>query len=164
MTIGNPGFRNGNYVLILELNFNPLTKFVMKKLFLTFCVSVATVVAAHAVTLHTPDGEEPKKELTTRDICINDLTYPAEKEQARSAGSIVDASYSAEGSMLEFWFNMEVGSVKITVTDAMGTALAVYACNTEIEPYVLIPIFLSADNAYTIRIVGTEYEGVGYIQ
>lgn len=91
-----------------------------------------------------------------------DVSYT--KGQPRSAGATVDVYY-VPGSGLEFYFNPDylLGTVTIDVTDASGASIATRSCNTDSEPSVCLPVVLTTDNSYSIRIVGPDYEGVGTI-
>ena len=137
----------------------------MKKFILTLLAAVATVSVAYVAPMPESDGEnkeEEKKELTMQEIVINDLTTATPRGQARSAGSTVDVYY-VPGSGLEFYFNYPLGTVAIDVTDASGASVVTRSCNTDTEPSVSLPVVLTSDNSYSIRIVGPDYEGVGTI-
>ena len=137
----------------------------MKKFILTLLATVATVSVAYVAPKQESDGgtkDEEKKELTTREIVVNDIKSPVIVEQSRSAGSTVDVYY-VPGSGLEFYFNYLLGTVTIDVTDASGASIATRSCNTDTEPSVCLPVVLTTDNTYSIRIVGPDYEGVGTI-
>lgn len=139
----------------------------MKKFILTLLATVATVSVAYVAPKQESDGgtkDEEKKELTTREIVVNDIKSPVIVEQSRSAGATVDVYY-VSGSGLEFYFNPDylLGTVTIDVTDASGASIATRSCNTDTEPSVCLPVVLTTDNSYSIRIVGPDYEGVGTI-
>lgn len=108
------------------------------------------------------DQGRGEKELTTREIVVIDIKSPTQKGQPRSAGATVDVYY-VPGSGLEFYFNYLLGTVTIDVTDASGASIATRSCNTDSEPSVCLPVVLTTDNSYSIRIVGPDYEGVGTI-
>lgn len=57
----------------------------------------------------------------------------------------------------------QLGTVTIDITDASGASIATRSCNTDTEPSVCLPVVLTTDNSYSIRIVGPDYEGVGTI-
>ena len=135
----------------------------MKKFILTLLATVATVSVAYVAPKQESDGgtkDEEKKELSMQEIVINDLKTTTPHGQARSAGSTVDVYY-VPGSGLEFYFNPDylLGTVTIDVTDAPGARTS----NTDTEPSVCLPVVLTTDNSYSIRIVGPDYEGVGTI-
>lgn len=139
----------------------------MKKFILTLLATVATVSVAYVAPKQESDGgtkDEEKKELTLREIVIRDVMSPTQKGQPRSAGSTVDVYY-VPGSGLEFYFNPDylLGTVTIDITDASGASIATRSCNTDTEPSVCLPVVLTTDNSYSIRIVGPDYEGVGTI-
>lgn len=128
---------------------------------------MATVSVAYVAPKQESDGgtkDEEKKELTLREIVINDLMSPVQRGQARSGGATVDVYY-VPGSGLEFYFNPDylLGTVTIDITDASGASIATRSCNTDTEPSVCLPVVLTTDNSYSIRIVGPDYEGVGTI-
>lgn len=89
---------------------------------------------------------------------------PVRRGQARSGGATVDVCY-VPGSGLEFYFNPDylLGTVTIDITDASGASIATRSCNTDTEPSVCLPVVLTTDNSYSIRIAGPDYEGVGTI-
>lgn len=139
----------------------------MKKFILTLLATVATVSVAYVAPKQESDGgtkDEEKKELTTREIVVIDIKSPTQKGQPRSVGATVDVYY-VPGSGLEFYFNPDylLGTVTIDVTDASGASIATRSCNTDTEPSVCLPVVLTTDNSYSIRIVGPDYEGVGTI-
>lgn len=137
----------------------------MKKFILTLLATVATVSVAYVAPKQESDGgtkDEEKKELSTREIVVNDIKSPVIVEQSRSAGATVDVYY-VSGSGLEFYFNYLLGTVTIDITDASGASIATRSCNTDSEPSVCLPVVLTTDNSYSIRIVGPDYEGVGTI-
>ena len=137
----------------------------MKKFILTLLATVAKVSVAYVAPKQESDGgtkDEEKKELTTREIVVIDIKSPTQKGQPRSAGATVDVYY-VPGSGLEFYFNYLLGTVTIDVTDASGASIATRSCNTDSEPSVCLPVVLTTDNSYSIRIVGPDYEGVGTI-
>ena len=137
----------------------------MKKFILTLLATVATVSVAYVAPKQESDGgtkDEEKKELTLREIVINDLKTTTPHGQARSGGA-TGAGYYVPGSGLEFYFNYLLGTVTIDVTDASGASIATRSCNTDTEPSVCLPVVLTTDNSYSIRIVGPDYEGVGTI-
>lgn len=153
-------------VLLLGL-FKPINPKHMKKFILTLLATVATVSVAYVAPKQESDGgtkDEEKKELTTREIVVIDIKSPTQKGQARSGGATVDVYY-VPGSGLEFYFNPDylLGTVTIDVTDASGASIATRSCNTDTEPSVCLPVVLTTDNSYSIRIVGPDYEGVGTI-
>ena len=132
----------------------------MKKFILTLLATVATVSVAYVAPKQESDGgtkDEEKKEMSMQDIVIRDLMSPVRRGQARSGG--------VPGSGLEFYFNPDylLGTVTIDVTDASGASIATRSCNTDTEPSVCLPVVLTTDNSYSIRIVGPDYEGVGTI-
>lgn len=129
--------------------------------------TVATVSVAYVAPKQESDGgtkDEEKKELSMQEIVINDLKTTTPHGQARSGGATVDVYY-VPGSGLEFYFNPDylLGTVTIDVTDASGASIATRSCNTDTEPSVCLPVVLTTDNSYSIRIVGPDYEGVGTI-
>lgn len=137
----------------------------MKKFILTLLATVATVSVAYVAPKQESDGgtkDEEKKEMSMQDIVIRDLMSPVRRGQARSGGATVDVYY-VPGSGLEFYFNYLLGTVTIDVTDASGASIATRSCNTDTEPSVCLPVVLTTDNSYSIRIVGPDYEGVGTI-
>lgn len=139
----------------------------MKKFILTLLATVATVSVAYVAPKQESDGgtkDEEKKEMSMQDIVIRDLMSPVRRGQARSGGATVDVYY-VPGSGLEFYFNPDylLGTVTIDVTDASGASIATRNCNTDTEPSVCLPVVLTTDNSYSIRIVGPDYEGVGTI-
>lgn len=148
-------------VLLLGL-FKPINP---KHTFLL--ATVATVSVAYVAPKQESDGgtkDEEKKELSMQEIVINDLKTTTPHGQARSGGATVDVYY-VPGSGLEFYFNPDylLGTVTIDVTDASGASIATRSCNTDTEPSVCLPVVLTTDNSYSIRIVGPDYEGVGTI-
>ncbi len=137
----------------------------MKKFILTLLATVATVSVAYVAPKQESDGgtkDEEKKELSMQEIVINDLTTSTPREQPRSGGATVDVYY-VPGSGLEFYFNYLLGTVTIDIADASGASIATRSCNTDTEPSVCLPVVLTTDNSYSIRIVGPDYEGVGTI-
>lgn len=137
----------------------------MKKFILTLLATVATVSVAYVAPKQESDGgtkDEEKKELSMQEIVINDLTTVTPRGQARSGGATVDVYY-VPGSGLEFYFNYLLGTVTIDIADASGASIATRSCNTDTEPSVCLPVVLTTDNSYSIRIVGPDYEGVGTI-
>lgn len=137
----------------------------MKKFILTLLATVATVSVAYVAPKQESDGgtkDEEKKELTLREIVIRDVMSPVVVEQSRSGGATVDVCY-VPGSGLEFYFNYLLGTVTIDITDASGASIATRSCNTDTEPSVCLPVVLTTDNSYSIRIAGPDYEGVGTI-
>lgn len=139
----------------------------MKKFILTLLATVATVSVAYVAPKQESDGgtkDEEKKELSMQEIVIRDVMSPTQKGQARSGGATVDVCY-VPGSGLEFYFNPDylLGTVTIDITDASGASIATRSCNTDTEPSVCLPVVLTTDNSYSIRIVGPDYEGVGTI-
>ncbi len=77
--------------------------------------------------------------------------------------STVDAWYDYDGSMFEFWFNDNIGSVTICVSDAMNQTIASCTCDTAVESMAYIFCAIDETQSYTVRIVGNDYEGVGYL-
>lgn len=139
----------------------------MKKFILTLLATVATVSVAYVAPKQESDGgtkDEEKKEMSMQDIVIRDLMSPVRRGQARSGGATVDVYY-VPGSGLEFYFNPDylLGTVSIDITDASGASIATRSCNTDTEPSVCLPVVLTTDNSYSIRIAGPDYEGVGTI-
>lgn len=139
----------------------------MKKFILTLLATVATVSVAYVAPKQESDGgtkDEEKKELSMQEIVIRDVMSPVVVEQSRSGGATVDVYY-VPGSGLEFYFNPDylLGTVTIDITDASGASIATRSCNTDTEPSVCLPVVLTTDNSYSIRIVGPDYEGVGTI-
>lgn len=137
----------------------------MKKFILTLLATVATVSVAYVAPKQESDGgtkDEEKKELSMQEIVIRDVMSPVVVEQSRSGGATVDVCY-VPGSGLEFYFNYLLGTVTIDVTDASGASIATRSCNTDTEPSVCLPVVLTTDNSYSIRIAGPDYEGVGTI-
>lgn len=137
----------------------------MKKFILTLLATVATVSVAYVAPKQESDGgtkDEEKKELTLREIVIRDVMSPVVVEQSRSGRATVDVCY-VPGSGLEFYFNYLLGTVTIDITDASGASIATRSCNTDTEPSVCLPVVLTTDNSYSIRIAGPDYEGVGTI-
>lgn len=117
-------------------------------------------IASHAMSA----DAEP----TTRDIHIQDITRPAGSgtKTARSIGtseSIAEARYDPGISILEVSFNAEVGNVTITVLNGMNQCIACCDCNSTLEDYAYLTFSAVEGEMYTIRIVGTEYEGIGYL-
>lgn len=137
----------------------------MKKFILTLLATVATVSVAYVAPKQESDGgtkDEEKKELSMQEIVIRDVMSPVVVEQPRSGGATVDVYY-VPGSGLEFYFNYQLGTVTIDIADASGASIATRSCNTDTEPSVCLPVVLTTDNSYSIRIVGPDYEGVGTI-
>lgn len=137
----------------------------MKKFILTLLATVATVSVAYVAPKQESDGgtkDEEKKELSMQEVVIRDVMSPTPHGQARSGGATVDVCY-VPGSGLEFYFNYLLGTVTIDVTDASGASIATRSCNTDTEPSVCLPVVLTTDNSYSIRIAGPDYEGVGTI-
>lgn len=133
----------------------------MKKIYLltmVFILAVATITPAYMMT----SKAESKPRPTTEEILIRDVKWPSTPTRPRSAAPMVNAYYSGDMSMLEIYFNYYVGTVKISILDGMQQCVAQYTCNTEIEGEVFLNLSLSPDEEYTIHIVGSEYEGVGY--
>lgn len=133
----------------------------MKKIYLltmAFILAVAIITPAYMMT----SNAESKPRPTTEEIAIRDVKWPSTPTRPRSAAPMVNAYYSGDISMLEIYFNYYVGTVKISILDGMQQCVAQYTCNTEFEGVVFMNLSLSADDQYTIHIVGKEYEGVGY--
>lgn len=113
-------------------------------------------IASHAMSA----DAEP----TTKDIYIQDITRPAGgPKQTRSIEDIVNASYDSGMSLLEVSFNVEVGNATITVLNGMNQCIACCDCNTALENFAYLTFSAAEGEMYTIRIVGTEYEGIGYL-
>jgi len=66
-------------------------------------------------------------------------------------------------SLLEVSFNLEVGKVTIYVLNGMNQCIARYDCNTDMENIVWMTVYMPEGDNYIIRIVGDDYEGVGYL-
>lgn len=98
-------------------------------------------------------------------ININDVRRPTGSgtPATRSAMSFVDAWYDAEMSLLEISFNTEIGKTSIYVLDSMNQCVARCYCNTAEEHSVWMNFQVVEDETYTIHIVGSEYEGIGYL-
>ncbi len=98
-------------------------------------------------------------------ININDIRRPTGSgtPAPRSVISFVDAWYDAEISLLEISFNTKIGKTSIYVLNGMNQCVARYGCDTDQEDTVWMNFQVVEDETYTIRIVGDEYEGVGYL-
>lgn len=98
-------------------------------------------------------------------ININDIRRPTGSgtPAPRSVISFVDAWYDAEMSLLEVVFNTEIGEATIHVLNGMNQCIARYDCNTIEESVAWINFHAVENESYTIRIVGKDYEGIGYL-
>lgn len=98
-------------------------------------------------------------------IHINDIRRPAGSgtPTPRSVISFADAWYDAEMSLLEVVFNTEIGEATIHVLNGMNQCIARYDCNTIEESVAWINFHAVENESYTIRIVGKDYEGIGYL-
>lgn len=102
---------------------------------------------------------------STVTININDIKRPAGSgtPTPRSVISFVDAWYDAEMSLLEISFNTEIGKTSIYVLNGMNQCIARCDCNTAEENSVWMNFQIVEDETYTIHIVGSDYEGIGYL-
>ncbi|CVI66376.1 MULTISPECIES: DUF3244 domain-containing protein [unclassified Alistipes] len=127
----------------------------MKKLLLFVAASLLFVASATAATVQPLDP--PKKE---QDIPITDKTPPT-PPMTTSAQATVEAHYTTDLALLEIWFNRNVGTVTVSVTDnSTGRTLTRYTCDSSLEPQVCLNVALEA-GFYTLHIIGSDYEGYG---
>lgn len=105
------------------------------------------------------------QESETEEIYIRDLILHGGKgtEQTRSAKATVEAWYNPAESLLELSFNEEVGNVTVYVLNGMNQCIASYDCNTAMDSIVYMNVNMSEGDIYTIQIVGSNYEGLGYL-
>lgn len=122
-------------------------------------VAVATVSPAYTTPNSSRDWDRP----STEEIVIRDIQTPPITERPRSAAPIINAYYSADTDLLEIYFNYCIGTVTINVLDATQQCIARYTCNTNTEGEVYLTPSLSPGETYTLHIVGSDYEGIGYL-
>lgn len=84
------------------------------------------------------------------------------KKIQRSITEEVTAAYYSDERIVEIEFNENIGTVAITVTNAMGTIVYNAMHDTSVEMGCTIDI-PQQGTTYTIDITGSEYAGVGYL-
>lgn len=126
----------------------------MKKIVLILVALFVAAAPTIASELHV-DPPKPSKE-----IPINE-GKPKPGPVPTSLENTVEARYTAEISLLEVYFNREIGSATISLIDNMtGQTLIAYACDSALEPQIYLNIALDA-GFYSLRIIGPDYEGYG---
>ncbi|WP_297930745.1 hypothetical protein [uncultured Alistipes sp.] len=105
------------------------------------------------------DNKEPTK------IAIQDIPGSGTKTPRSVSPTAPTAygQYDPNFSLLEVEFFREIGPVAIYVLNSMNQCIARYDCNTAEEDVARINFQAVEDETYTIRIVGSNYEGVGYL-
>lgn len=97
---------------------------------------------------------------TTKDVDIVDILIPTNKPQGRSAGKTVEAYYNYDFNCMEFYFCKNVGVVTVYIF-INGSCISSGNCDTSVEDIVLIQNIPANPGAYTIKIIGNNYEGYG---
>ncbi len=134
----------------------------MKKTIFLLAILLSGLFTAFHVASADAEAHQSTK---TKDIYIRDVTRPGGSgtQQTRSTGNTVDARYDSSMSLLEVSFNLEVGNVTIYVLNGMNQCIARYDCDTDMENIVWMTVDMPEGDNYTIRIVGDDYEGIGYL-
>lgn len=120
-----------------------------------FLASYATSSACHSSRLRFPF----QVHIST---VINPEKLPNEPV-GRSFAPIANAIVDPDCNLIEVDFNYELGPVTILVINQMGQVVTRYACDTNMEATVCLQS-PAVEGAYTIRIIGTDYEGEGYFE
>ncbi len=136
----------------------------MKKLCLPVLLALFLCCpAASALAAGSSDDPDP----SPIPVQIKDTTKPVgpgEGGTSRSLGSsVAAASYDPQTGSLEVLFNQAVGEVTVEVLDGMNRTVACRTCNTDAEPVVYLTFHADRQEVYTIHLIGSEYEGIGYL-
>ena len=119
--------------------------------------------AAPAFAAGTSDDPDP----APTPVQIKDTTKPIGPGgggTCRSLGSsVAEAWYDSRTGSLEVHFNQAVGDVTVEVLDGTNQTVACRTCNTDTEPVVYLTFHADSQEIYTIHIIGSEYEGIGYL-
>lgn len=97
--------------------------------------------------------------VSEKQIMITDVIHNEKPLKPRSVKP-VDAYIHFDFEEIEVNFNDDLEKVVVVIQDQTGQEVCSYCCDTNTEPVVSLPLPMT-DGAYTLRIVGDTYEGVG---
>lgn len=116
------------------------------------------LIAIPALSMN--DNEEEPTKIAIQDIPGSDTKTP---RSVSPTAPTAYGQYDPNFSLLEMEFNREVGRITIYVLNDMNQSIARCDCNTAEENSVWMNFQIVEDETYTIHIVGSDYEGIGYL-
>lgn len=120
---------------------------------------VAAMCLSFPLVARVSDAAVTDKGKSIQDIQIEEAAIPATTVRPRSAMPYTQAWIDYGMESIEVAINGALGVVSVAVTDMTGACVSEATVDSEMTPYVTIP--MPAPGVYRLTITGDEYLGEG---